>query len=185
MRELSLNIMDIAQNSIAAGATRIRIAVERETGAETLSITVEDNGRGMTPEQVEQVRSPFYTTRTTRPVGLGIPLFRMAAEQTGGQLAIRSKEGEGTVVRAEFHTGHIDMTPLGDVAETILLLVSCNPSLDFIYHAARDGRSFTLDTREMRDILGEEVSLGNPDVVAWLREYLSEGEQSLVAEENP
>lgn len=179
MRELSLNVMDVAQNSITAGAAQITIAVEEDRAAQMAVITIEDNGCGMTPEQVRQVQNPFYTTRTTRDVGLGVPLFKMASEMTGGRFDIQSKKHEGTLVRAEFCMGHIDMTPLGDMNETILLLISCNPGLDFVYRRVVDNQSFTLDTRELREVLGEDVALNSPDVVAWIRAYLAEQEEAL------
>lgn len=179
MRELSLNVMDVVQNSIVAGAALITIAVEQDTAAHLLAIAIEDNGCGMTAEQVERVQSPFYTTRTTRDVGLGIPLFKMASEMTGGGFSIESTKDVGTVVRARFKTDHIDMTPLGDMNETVLLLVSCNPNIDFVYRKVLDERTFTLDTRELREVLGGDVALNNPDVVAWIRGYLAEQEEEL------
>ena len=153
MRELSLNVLDIAQNSIAAGASVITMTVEEDAGADRLTLSVEDNGCGMTSEQLERVRDPFYTTRTTRPVGMGIPLFRMAAEATGGSLSITSK--------------------LGDMDGTVSTLVRMNPGLDFRYIHRVDGREFVFDTREIRDILGD-VPLDDPDVALWLNEYLRE-----------
>ena len=180
MRELSLNVMDVAQNSIAAGATLTTITLREDTAAGTAEITIADNGCGMTPEQGEKVQSPFYTTRTTRPVGLGVPLFKMASEMTGGAFSITSAVGEGTVVKAAFHTGHIDMTPIGDMNETILLLVISNPDIDFAYQRERNGKSFTLDTRELREVLGDEVPLSSPDVAAWIRENLREEENGLL-----
>lgn len=179
MRELSLNVMDVAQNSISAAATLITLAVEENPAADTLTILIEDNGRGMSPEQLEQVQSPFYTTRTTRPVGLGVPLFKMASEMTGGSFSIKSQQGKGTVVSAVFHTSHIDMTPLGDMNETVLLLVTCNPEIDFVYRRTRSAQNFTLDTRELREVLGEDVALSSPEVVAWIREYLAEAQAEL------
>lgn len=178
MRELSLNIMDIAQNSISAQASLITITVDEDSAAGTLEIAVADNGCGMTEEQVANVQSPFYTTRTTRPVGLGIPLFKMAAEMTGGDFSIQSAQGEGTCTRAKFRTAHIDMTPLGNINETILLLIIGHPELDFVYCRALDGKSFTADTRELRAVLGD-VPFNHPDVTAWLKEYLAEGQASL------
>jgi hypothetical protein len=173
MRELSLNVMDVAQNSITAGAGLVTISVEE--GAGRLAITIEDDGCGMTAEQVERVQNPFYTTRTTRDVGLGVPLFKMASEMTGGSFSIRSEKNVGTVVRAEFDAGHIDMTPLGDMNATLLLLISCNPNLDFLYRRVKDGKEFALDTREIRAVL-EGVPLDSPDVVAWIKDSLAEGE---------
>jgi len=172
MRELSLNAMDVVQNSITAKATLIQIS-EKWIG-NSLVITIQDNGSGMTEEQVLSVTNPFYTTRTTRDVGLGVPLFKMACEQTGGSFSITSEKGAGTLVTAQFVTGHIDMTPVGDMNETILLLITCNPDIDFVYEKEKDGRSFTLDTRELREVLGGDVPLSSPDVTDWIRDYLKE-----------
>ena len=130
MRELSLNMLDIAQNSIAAGATLVTLAVDCDRAADRLTLTVEDNGRGMTAEQLEQVRDPFFTTRTTRKVGMGIPLFRMAAEMAGGGLQIRSAPGVGTTVEAVFTLSHIDRMPLGDMDGTVTALI--RRSISFI-----------------------------------------------------
>ena len=129
MRELALNVMDVAQNSISAGATLITLTVEEESAADRLSITLEDNGCGMTEEQVRSVVDPFYTTRTTRKVGLGVPLFKMEAEMTGGSFSIRSQKGRGTILTAIFVPSHVDMIPLGDISGTVRLLVTCNPTL--------------------------------------------------------
>ena len=146
MRELSLNILDIAQNSIAAGASLIRIDVAENTAKNELLISISDNGCGMTREQVSNVLDPFYTTRTTRKVGMGIPLFRLAAEQTGGRLTIESEKGKGTTTSALFRTDSIDFTPLGDVTSTVVILISMNTDRDFIYTRSRDGESFSLNT---------------------------------------
>lgn len=178
MRELSLNVLDIAQNSIAAGASLITIAVTEESAADRLVITVEDDGRGMTAEQLQKVRDPFYTTRTTRKVGMGIPLFRMAAEMTGGSLDIRSEPGKGTVVTAVFTLSHIDRMPLGDIQGTVTALIRLNPQLDFRYIQAVDGASFELDTRHLREILGD-VPLNEPDVMDWIAGYLRENLEPL------
>lgn len=181
MRELSLNVMDVAQNSISAGAKLITIEVAEDTASGHLVIAIEDNGCGMTAEQLEKVQNPFYTTRTTRDVGLGIPLFKMAGEMTGGSFSIRSQPGQGTRVQTEFCTGHIDMTPLGDINETVSLLITCNPQLDFIYRRRRDAVEYTLDTKEMREILGEDMSLDDPEVILWIKEFLKEQESELHA----
>jgi hypothetical protein len=169
--------MDVAQNSVSAGAGLIGIDVIENK--DTLLIQISDNGRGMSPEQVNSVTDPFFTTRTTRDVGLGVPLFKLAAEQTGGGLTVTSEQGKGTVVRASFNTGHIDMTPLGDINETIVLLITCNPEIDFVYIREKGGKRFTLDTREVRGVLGEDIPLSEPDVAAWLRDWLKENENEL------
>ncbi len=173
MRELSLNILDIAQNSIAAGASLIRIEVAEDTSKNELLISISDNGCGMTPEQVSSVLDPFFTTRTTRKVGMGIPLFKLAAEQTGGRLKIESEKGKGTTTSALFRTDSIDFTPLGDVTSTVVILISMNTDRDFVYERTRDGEGFSLSTAEMKDILGG-VPLNEPEVVQWMKDYINE-----------
>lgn len=182
MRELSLNVMDVAQNSISAGASLIEISQKSDSAENTLLITITDNGCGMTAEQIQSVTDPFYTTRTTRSVGLGVPFFKMACEQTGGRFSVTSEPGKGTAVSAGFMTGHIDMTPVGDMPETILLLITCNPDIDFTYTHTRDKSAYTLDTRQLREALGGEVPLNDPEVAAWIRDYLSEQEAVLYSQ---
>ncbi len=188
MRELSLNVMDIAQNSISAGASLITVTVVEDRPGDTLSISVEDNGKGMSPETVQKVIDPFYTTRTTRSVGLGVPLFKMEAEMTGGSFQIDSQLGVGTTLTAVFKPSSVDMIPLGDINGTVQLLISCNPKLDFVFHRvllAEDGqrREFALKTAELRQVLGEDVPLDTPDVVLWIKDYLTEQTAELFQEE--
>ncbi len=178
MRELSLNVMDVAQNSVRAEASLVTITVEESDKNDSLSISIEDNGCGMTEEQVSQVIDPFFTTRTTRKVGLGVPLFKLSAEQTGGSFEIKSKLGEGTVTTARYVKSHVDMTPLGDINSTVEILIRCNPQIDFVFTRTNDNGSFTLDTRELRAVL-EGVSLDTPDVTEWIRQYLEEQTQIL------
>lgn len=173
MKELSLHLLDIVQNSIAAGAAEVEIAF-RFHGS-WLTLTIEDNGRGMEPEFLASVLDPFTTSRTTRSVGLGLPLLRLTAEQTGGGLRVESAVNRGTLVRAELDTGHIDCPPMGDLGETLSLLIQGAPEVNFVFEYAREGAGFRLDTRELREILGEDVSLAEPEVVLWLKEYLAEG----------
>lgn len=172
-------MMDVAQNSISAGADLITVEVIEDAKAGRLTVSVKDNGRGMTPQQVENVIDPFYTTRTTRKVGLGVPLFKMAAEQTGGSFCIESKVGEGTSLKAEFNTSHLDMTPLGDINSTVSILIRCNPGIDFVFIHKIDDASFMLDTRELRQILGEEVPLDSPEVMEWIDGFLNEQTQNI------
>ena len=174
-----MNVLDIVQNSISAGASLIGIEVAEDTEKDRLAIVIEDNGRGMTEEQVRAVTDPFYTTRTTRRVGLGVPFFKMAAEMTGGGLSIRTKEGEGTVVTATFGLSHIDRMPLGDVSGTVATLIQCNPHIDFVYVRTLGPRSITMDTREFRRILGD-VPLDAPEVSVFIREYLEENTAELL-----
>lgn len=173
MRELSLNILDIAQNSIAAGATLTEILVREDTRKNELLIGIYDNGKGMTEEQLQNVRDPFFTTRTTRKVGMGIPLFKMAAEQTGGNLQITSQVGVGTRVEALFKTDSIDFTPLGDMASTISAIVCMNEDKDFIYTRKVDGASFVFSSADIKNIL-DGVPLSEPSVINWVEGYIRE-----------
>ena len=173
MRELSLNVLDIAQNSIAAGASLTEILVKEDTEEKTLLIGIYDNGKGMTPEQVENVKDPFFTTRTTRKVGMGIPLFKLAAEQTGGSFTITSQVGVGTRVDALFKTDSIDFTPLGDMASTIATIVSMNEDKDFVYTRSIDGKEFTFKSADIKVILGG-VPLSEPSVMSWIEGYIAE-----------
>lgn len=178
MRELSLNILDVAQNSITAGASLITIEVNENTIDHTLLIGIYDNGKGMSEEQVKSVIDPFFTTRTTRKVGMGIPLFKMAAEQTGGSLEIKSKLGVGTEVKAYFKTDSVDFTPLGDVASTVQMLITMNTDRDFLYKHSVDGKEFIADTREIKEILGD-VPLDTYEVSQWLIEFIKENTNEL------
>ncbi|WP_294473482.1 ATP-binding protein [uncultured Intestinimonas sp.] len=184
MKELSLHLLDIAQNSLAAGARHVALGVEEADGEITL--TVADDGRGMSPELLARVTDPFTTTRTTRKVGMGLPLLRLAAEQTGGTLAVESREGVGTTVTAVFHAGHIDCPPLGDLAATVALLaqgLSGETELTYM-HKGPQG-AFTFDTAQVRAILGPEVPLSLPEVAQWMEGYVAEGEAGLRPEAPP
>ena len=178
MRELSLNVMDVAQNSVRAEATLVTVTVTESDKEDFLTISIEDNGCGMTQEQVQQVIDPFFTTRTTRKVGLGIPLFKLSAEQTGGSFDIQSELGRGTKTTATYVKSHVDMTPLGDINSTISILIRCNPDIDFVFIRSTDSGSFTLDTRELREVL-EGVPLDTPDVVEWIEQFLEEQTQNI------
>ena len=177
MRELSLHVMDIVQNSLSAGASLTEISVTEQ--GKQMAIAIIDNGRGMSQEQVKSVIDPFFTTRTTRKVGLGVPLFKMAAEQTGGSFSISSELGAGTRLTAVFQTTSVDMIPLGDINSTISLLIRCNPDRDFLFRRAKDGKEFTLDTRELRRVLGEGVALDAPEVREWINAYLAEQTETI------
>lgn len=173
MKELSLNILDITENSVKAGATLTEISIT-ESGNK-LVISIKDDGCGMSEDIVRSVVDPFYTTRTTRKVGMGVPLFKMAAEQTGGKLEIVSDTGEdhGTTVTAYFYKDHLDFTPLGDVISTVTTLIQGHPDTDFLFTHLIDGKEIRLDTRELRAVL-EGVPLNTYDVLEWIRGYLEE-----------
>ena len=178
MDELSLYVLDITMNSVRAGATEITVELVEE--GEWLTFRVADNGCGMKPDILAGVIDPFYTTRTTRKVGLGVPLLKMAAEQTGGEMRIESyhesdyPDRHGTVVTAVFYKNHIDFTPLGDVISTVTTLIQGSPEIDFVFSHTSDTLDVSLNTEEMREILGEEVPLNTPEVLQWIAESLRE-----------
>ena len=174
MQEISLNILDIAQNSIRADATLIEIDIAENIADDSFVFSIKDNGCGMSEEMVKNVTDPFVTTRTTRKIGLGIPLLRSMAQAAGGDLKIESRLGEGTVVTATFSHSHIDRQPLGDIASVISSLISMNPDIDFVYTHIYNESDFSLDTRELRSVLGE-VSFSEPSVALWISEYVNEG----------
>lgn len=178
MKELSLHIMDIMQNSISAGAALIELDVNEQPEKDFLEFTVTDNGCGMNEDLIKRVIDPFTTGRTTRRVGLGIPLLKLAAESTGGGISIKSKVGEGTVVSARFGYHHIDREPLGDMAETVHQIITSYEDTDFIYRHTVGGKNFLLDTRELKKILNG-VSFKTPEVLLWLLEYLKDGEKEV------
>ena len=178
MRELSLNVLDIAQNSVSANASLIEIELTEDTKTHDLLIGIYDNGKGMTAEQVENVRDPFFTTRTTRKVGMGIPLFKFAAEMTGGKLEIESEVGVGTKVRAYFKTDHLDFTPIGDMTSTIITLITMNLHIDFVYRRKLDEKEFTIDTKHLKEILGD-VPLNEPSITLWIQQYINENTKQL------
>ncbi len=173
MPEISLNILDVAENSTRAGASLVEITVDADMETDRLTVIIKDNGCGMTKEQVDRVTDPFFTSRTTRKVGLGIPFFKYAAESTGGSFTIQSQPGVGTTVTAGFVLSHIDRMPLGDITSTIHTLVVFHPESQFLYRYCYNGASFTLDTREFKQILGD-VPFNTPAVSDYIREYLTE-----------
>ena len=177
MKELSLNILDISENSVKAGAALVEITVSEDN--DTLSISVKDDGCGMSEETVKSVIDPFYTTRTTRSVGLGIPLLKMAAEQTGGRIEISSTRDDGvckthgTVITAYFFKNHLDFTPLGDVISTVTTLIQGHPNVDFLFIHNRVSGTVMLDTRELREVL-LDVPLDSYEVIKWIEGFLEE-----------
>ena len=177
MKELSLNILDIARNSIKAGAAHIDVLLDETE--ETLCLTIRDDGCGMTAEVVRGVTDPFYTTRTTRSVGMGIPLLKLAAEQTGGTFSIESVSetddpaSHGTCVQARFYKNHLDFTPLGDVVSTVCTLIQGAPDIDWHFCHTFGAHTAEVDTAEMRQVLGD-IPLGSFEVLDWIRQSLLE-----------
>ena len=167
-----MHILDIAENSIAAGAARVRITLLEQTDADRLRLEVADDGRGMDEEIKRRATSPFTTTRTTRKVGLGLPFLEQSAGSAGGSLSIESEPGKGTTVTAEFQLGHIDRIPMGNLQSTMMTLIAGNPDVDFLFDYSRDGESFSLDTGEIRSQL-EGVPINHPQILRRLREEIA------------
>jgi hypothetical protein len=177
MDELSLYVLDITMNSVRAGASEITVSLVEE-GA-WLTFSVSDNGCGMTEEQVQRLANPFFTTRKTRKVGLGIPFLTMLAEMTGGHVTVQSvhesvSEEHGTTTTAVFDKTHIDFVPLGDMIETVKTLIQGSPDVNFTYTHVIDGREVRLSCAELKMILGEEIPLNEPDILEWIGGYLAE-----------
>ena len=178
MKELSLNILDIAKNSVKAGASLIEILLT-ETN-EKLTICIKDNGCGMTAQTVKNVTNPFYTTRTTRKVGMGLPLFKLEAEMTGGSLSVESyhqdeyPDTHGTVVTADFYKSHIDFIPLGDIVASIVTLIQGSPEIDFLFKHALLSGEIILDTREIREVLGSDIPLNSIEIIKWITDSLND-----------
>ena len=173
MKELSLNILDITYNSIKAKAEKIEISVLESISKNLVEIEIKDNGCGMDEEFLRRVTDPFVTTRTTRKVGLGIPLFKQSAEDTDGSFNISSKVGIGTKVYASFRLDHLDRAPIGDMSSTMVSLIQANDQIRFIYRHTTDQGVFTLDTDDLHEQLGD-VPLSEPAVLSWIGEYINE-----------
>lgn len=179
MKELSLHILDVAENGISAGADLIRIEVIEKRRTNRLYLRIADNGRGIAPEQIDRVADPFYTSRITRRVGLGLSLLEAAARQCGGYMRIRSDSGEGTEVFAEFVHDHIDRAPVGDMAATMTSLIMGNPTVDFEYRHELDEDDMEIHTRDIREAF-DGLSVSDPRVFRHLMEILRSGEERLM-----
>lgn len=178
MRDISLHLIDIVQNSISAGANNISVILEADKSKDELAIQVEDNGKGINRDLLDKVTDPFVTTRTTRKVGLGIPLLKASANRADGGLNIESVEGKGTVLRATFKISHVDRPPLGDLAETVVSLISGSPEIRFNIELKNSTESFKLDTLEIKQKLGD-VPITNFEVLVWIKDYVNEGIKSI------
>ena len=174
MRELSLNILDLVQNSVEAGAKNVFVQVDEDTEKDIFLLIIEDDGKGMSEEFLETVKNPFTTKRTTRKVGMGIPLVDMSVKNTGGFFNIKSKLNKGTSLEIGFGLSHIDRPPLGNIAETIKVIVVSYQNIRFRYSHKKGAKNFCLDTKEIRDVLGDEVDFSNTLFRQWLDDYLKE-----------
>ena len=178
MKELALHILDIAQNSITAGASYIEINVVEDESANKFIISVVDNGRGMSEEMVKEVTDPYVTSRTTRKVGMGIPLLKHTAEQSGGQLHISSKMGQGTMLEATLEYNHIDRPELGDLAGVVTILAGGNPNIRFQYNHIKNDKQFSIDTDDINQTL-EGIPINEPEVLKFIKEMIRESLKEL------
>ncbi len=179
MKELSLHLLDIAENSINAGATHVTISVDENTNEDRLTMAVKDNGKGMTPEMAHRIIDPFTTSRTTRKVGLGIPLLKAAAEMCNGFLKISSQPGIGTELIVQFQHSHIDRMPIGDVAGTFLHLVVGSPETHWTFKYKVNDDCFEFDDQFLKKEL-DGIPLSEPDVLSFIRNELTSGIKSLI-----
>ncbi|MGV8905482.1 MAG: ATP-binding protein [Acetobacterium sp.] len=182
MKELSLHILDITQNSIRAEATLVSLTITESLAQNNLTIIIEDNGSGIPADKLQYITDPFVTSRTTRKVGLGLSLFKAAAEACNGFFEITSVVGVGTKVTASFERDHIDRAPLGNMADTILTMVMSFGEADLVYEHNYNHRSFIMDTREIKETLGV-TSLNELDILNWIRSFVKEGLEEILEEE--
>ncbi len=189
MREIALHLLDIAENSVAAESRNISIQVHEDLLKDRLSTSIIDDGRGMDAQIVQQVQDPFYTSRTTRTVGLGIPLLKLAAEMAEGSFSLQSEPGNGTWVEADFRHSHIDRMPLGDLSSTFLTLLIAHPGIDwtFLYRVTEGinhSRDFLFESAQLKSELGD-ISLTEPEVLTFVRSLIEEGIESVVLQTVP
>lgn len=173
MKELALHILDIVENSIRAGSSFVQIAVIENPAKDQLIITISDDGCGMDTKMLEQATDPFFTTKDVRSVGMGLSLFRQAAERTGGNMRVASQPGSGTRVEASFKRSHIDRQPLGDMASTITMILLANPKIDLVYRHCLADDEFVFDTRTIRSVL-DGVSVTSREVIQFISRMIKE-----------
>ena len=178
MLELALHVLDIAENSSRAKASLIEITIGEDLQRDVFSLEIRDNGQGMDKPTMEKALDPFYTTKKVRRIGLGLPMLKQATVLTSGNFSLTSEPGRGTVVRAEFQHSHIDRQPLGDIAGVIAMLILGNPGIDIVYTHRKNGGTYVLDTRELREGLGD-VPLNNMEVLNLIRDNIREGLEEL------
>ena len=188
MKELSMHILDLVQNSISAGADLIKVTIQEDTIKNLMIISVSDNGKGMDKDTADRAKDPFFTSRTTRKIGLGIPLLLAAAKRCEGDLTIDSRLGEGTKVTAYFRYDHIDRAPLGNIWSMMSGVIACNGEIDFEYTHIYNDHRFQMKTSDIRGVL-KDVPITSPEVIGWIEEYLKENINSLyggvIYEDNP
>jgi signal transduction histidine kinase len=171
MEDLSLHILDIAENSVAAKADKIEIRISEDKEKDLLCIEVIDNGVGMDEKTLNKVLDPFYTSKTVRRFGFGLPLLAEAAKAANGHISVQSKKGEGTIIKADFQHSHIDRQPLGDIGQTIITLVIGNPDIDFVFEHKRNNHTYGIDTRKIKKQL-QKIPINSLAGIKLLREKL-------------
>ncbi len=174
MEDLAMYLLDIANNAIRAMASLIEIVLINSEKRDLLLLSVKDNGEGMDDQMVEKVQDPFFTTRTTRKVGLGIPLFKQGALMANGSFKLESTPHQGTLIEASYQRSHLDTPPLGDIAESLVTIIQAGEAQTIRFHYEDDARVFDLDTDQVKEIL-EGVSILTPEVLLWLKTYIKEG----------
>jgi len=180
MRELSMHVLDLLENAVEAGATRVELTIEEDLAADGFAFLVMDDGRGMDARAAQLALDPFFTTRTTRHVGLGLPLFKAAAERCEGRFTLDSAPGVGTTVSASFRHSHVDRAPLGNIVDTLLAFLLSQRPVDIRYRHRVDDRAFDFDSAAIR-AEQEGVPLSHPSVREWLRDFIREGEVGLTS----
>ena len=174
MLTLADHILDITENSVRADASLIEISIDEDTGKDLLKVEIRDNGSGMSPEMVKKVLDPFYTTKTVRRVGLGLPLLKDAAERSGGVFHLESHENSGTTVKATFGLRHLDRQPMGAIINIMIILIISNSDVDFFYKHRHNDRRFEMDTREIRNEI-EDVPINHPEIIKYIRGIMTQG----------
>ncbi|HBI47902.1 MAG TPA: ATP-binding protein, partial [Smithella sp.] len=174
MIDLAAHILDIAENSVRAGARLIEINIDEDTANDSLSIEIIDDGQGMKEEDIKKVLDPFYTTKTVRRVGLGLPLLADATQRSGGHLNLESKEGNGTTIKATFGLSHVDRQPMGDIISTLIILIAGNSDVDFLFKHRNNDRQFEMDTRTIRNEI-DDIPINHPEILKYIRGILEEG----------
>lgn len=182
MKELALHILDITQNSIRAGAKMVKLTIDEAVNDNLLEIIIEDNGKGIPADKLPDITNPFVTSRTTRKVGLGLSLFKAAAEGCGGRFEIQSEVNVGTKVYASFEYNNIDRVPIGNMPDTVITMLMSFGEAELVYVQKYNGKTFLFDTREIKEILGEDSLMNDPEILTWIKGYVDEGLEEIKEE---
>lgn len=181
MLTLADHILDIAENSVRAGAKLIQIFIEEDSINDLLTLEITDDGHGMAKDVLQKALDPFYTTKTVRRVGLGLPLLKDASQRSGGIFQVKSEENCGTTVKATFGLRHLDRQPLGAIINIIIILIISNSDIDFFYKHRHNDRQFEMDTRKIRKEI-EDIPINHPEVIKYIRRAMEEGLQEIEPE---